>query len=142
VERLELPPFGRAELATHLAAIKGKRLSGAAVDRILARSEGNPFYAEELLAAGADEADVRLPPTLAEVLLTRIEALSQSAQQLARVAAVAGRQVSHRLLAEATGRAESELEDSVREALAAHVMVVDAGGETYAFRHAVIQEAV
>jgi predicted ATPase len=64
VERLELAPFGRAELAEHLAAVSGRRLPGAAVDRIFARSEGNPFYAEELLAAGADQAEVRLPSAL------------------------------------------------------------------------------
>jgi DNA-binding NarL/FixJ family response regulator len=142
VERLELAPFGRAELAEHLAAVKGEWLPAAVVERIFARSEGNPFYAEELLAAGADRADVRLPPALADVLLARVEALSKPAQQLLRVAAVAGRRVGHRLLAEATGWPELQLEERLREAVAARVLVVDTTGESYAFRHALLQEAV
>jgi DNA-binding NarL/FixJ family response regulator len=142
VERLELAPFGRGELAEHLAAVSAKELPSAAVERIFARSEGNPFYAEELLAAGADEADVRLPEILADVLLARVEGLSPAARELLRVAAVAGRYVSHQLLIEAAGCPELELEKSLREAIAARVLVADATSETYAFRHALMQEAV
>jgi DNA-binding CsgD family transcriptional regulator/tetratricopeptide (TPR) repeat protein len=142
VERLELAPFGRADVAEHLAAVSGKQLPGTAVDQIFARSEGNPFYTEELLAAGAHEADVRLPSTLADVLLARVEALSQPTQQLLRVIAVAGRRISHQLVVEATGWPELELEGQLREAITARVLVADASSETYAFRHALLQEAV
>jgi predicted ATPase len=122
--------------------VSGKELPSTAVERIFARSEGNPFHAEELLAAGADEADVRLPETLADVLLARVEGLSPAAQELLRVAAVAGRRVSHQLLAEAAGRPELEVEGSLREAIAARVLVADPTSESYAFRHALMQEAV
>jgi predicted ATPase len=64
---------------------------------------------------------VRLPETLADVLLARVEGLSPAAQELLRVAAVAGRRVSHQLLAEAAGRPELEVEGSLREAIAARV---------------------
>ena len=142
VERLELYPFGRADLAVHLAAISGQHLPGAVVDQIFARSEGNPFYAEELVAAGAGKGDVRLPPTLTDVLLVRIEALSQPAQQMLRVAAVAGREASHRLLAAATGWPEVEVERGLRDAVAGQVLVASAATESYRFRHALLQEAV
>src|SRR5215207_9276443 len=66
VERLQLAPFSRAELAEHLEAIAGAPLSADQVAGIYARSEGNPFYAEQLLAAGADDAQVALPETLTE----------------------------------------------------------------------------
>src|SRR5215207_2892575 len=124
VERLELGPLSRAELAQHLAAVHGAGLSAAALERILARSEGNPFYAEELLAAGAGDPEVvLLPRALAEVLLARIQALPDPAQQLLRVAAVAGRRVSHRLLLAAAGRSELEVEIGLREAVAANLLV-------------------
>jgi ATP/maltotriose-dependent transcriptional regulator MalT len=142
VERLELLPFGRADLAVHLRAISGQHLPGAVVDQIFVRSEGNPFYAEELVAAGAGEGDVRLPPTLTDVLLVRIEALSQPAQQMLRVAAVAGREASHRLLAAATGWPEVEVERGLRDAVAGQVLVAIAATESYQFRHALLQEAV
>lgn len=141
VEHLELAPFNRSELAERLAAIRGTRLPSGAVERIFSRSQGSPFYAEELLAAGADEADIRLPSTLADVLLVRVETLSQPAQWLLHVIAVAGR-VSHRMLVDATGWSESELEDSLGEAITARILVVDADSDTYTFRHALLQEAV
>jgi DNA-binding CsgD family transcriptional regulator len=142
VERLALGPLSRAELAEHLAALHGERLPPAAVARIFARSEGNPFYAEELLAAGADHAEVVLPRALAEVLLARVQALSDAAQQLLRIAAVAGRRVGHRLLLAAAGRPELDLETGLREAVAAHLLVADAASQSYAFRHALLQEAL
>jgi DNA-binding CsgD family transcriptional regulator/tetratricopeptide (TPR) repeat protein len=142
VDRLELAPFSRAELAEQLEAITGVPLAADQVERIHERSEGNPFYAEQLLAAGAGEADVGLPSTLADVLLVRVQGLSESAQQVLRVAAVAGRRVSHRLLAEVAGWPEAELERGLREGIGAGVLVADSATGTYAFRHALLQEAV
>jgi DNA-binding CsgD family transcriptional regulator len=142
IEHLALGPFSRSELAEHLASVRGQLLPAAAVDRILARSEGNPFYAEELLAAGADQAAVLLPWSLAEVLLGRVEGLSDPAKQLLRAAAVAGRQVGHGLLAQAAGLSELELEQALREAIDARLVVADAASERYGFRHALLQEAL
>jgi tetratricopeptide (TPR) repeat protein len=142
VERMELGPLSRAELAEHLAALGGTRLSAAALERIFARSEGNPFYAEELLAAGAGDPEVVLPRALAAVLLGRVQALPDAAQQLLGVAAVAGRRVSHRLLLAAAGRPEPEVEMGLREAVTAHLLVADAASERYVFRHALLQEAL
>jgi DNA-binding CsgD family transcriptional regulator/nucleoside-triphosphatase THEP1 len=142
VARLELGPLSRAELAEHLAGLRGQRMSAAELARIFDRSEGNPFYAEELLAAGGDHADVALPRALGEVLLTRVQILSDAAQQALGVAAVAGRRVSHRLLVTAAGRPEPEVEAGLREAVAAHLLVAEAESQSYTFRHALQQEAL
>jgi DNA-binding CsgD family transcriptional regulator len=142
VERLELAPFGRAELAEHLEGVSGAPLPADQLDGIYARSEGNPFYAEQLLAAGAGDTRVELPPTLAEVLLARMQELSEPAQQVLRVAAVAGRRVPQRLLAEVAGLPEADLEQGLREAIGAGVLATDAATGGYAFRHALLQEAV
>jgi len=142
VERLELAPFTRAELAEHLEAIAGAPLPAEQVEGIHARSEGNPFYAEQLLAAAAGDAQVELPATLAEVLLARVQGLSEPAQQVLRVAAVAGRRVPHRLLAGVAGRPEADLERGLHEAVGAGVLTSDAATGSYAFRHALLAEAV
>jgi predicted ATPase/DNA-binding CsgD family transcriptional regulator len=142
VERLELAPFSRAELAEHLAAVAGAPLPAEQVEGIHARSEGNPFYAEQLLAAGAGNAQSELPATLAEVLLTRVQGLSEPAQAVLRVAAVAGRRVSHRLLAGVASQPEADLEQGLHEAVGARVLITDATSGSYAFRHALGQEAV
>jgi DNA-binding CsgD family transcriptional regulator/tetratricopeptide (TPR) repeat protein len=142
VERLELAPFRRAELAAHLEAITGEPLAADQVERIYARSEGNPFYAEQLLAGDAGRAEVALPPTLLEVLSARVQVLSEPARQVLGVAAVAGRRVFHPLLAQIAGWPEPNLEPALREAIAAGVLVADQTTGTYAFRHALLQEAV
>jgi DNA-binding CsgD family transcriptional regulator len=142
VERLELAPFSRAELAEQLEAIAGAPLSAEQVEGIYARSEGNPFYAEQLLAAGAGDAQVELPATLAEVLLARVQGLSEPAQQVLRVTAVAGRRVPHRLLAGVAGQPEADLEQGLHEAVGAGVLTSDVATGSYAFRHALLQEAV
>jgi DNA-binding CsgD family transcriptional regulator/tetratricopeptide (TPR) repeat protein len=142
VEHLELAPFSRAELAEHLEAVAGVPLAADQLERIYERSEGNPFYAEQLLAAGVGDADVGLPSTLADVLLVRVQGLSEPAQQVLGVAAVAGRRVSHRLLAEVAGWPEADLERGLREGIGAGVLVTDSSTGTYAFRHALLQEAV
>jgi len=142
LERIELAPFGRAELAEHLQAVTGHPVPAAVVDRILARSEGNAFFAEELVAAGAIRADIALPEALADVLLERIEALPELAQEVLKVAAVAGRRVGHQLLVAASGRPEAEVERGLRDTIAGQVLVASAATESYRFRHALLQEAV
>jgi ATP/maltotriose-dependent transcriptional regulator MalT len=142
LERIELPPFSREELAEYLRALVGGEVPSSAVDRILARSEGNAFFAEELVAAGAVRTEVHLPDALADVLLGRIEALPELAREVLKVAAAAGRGVGHQLLLAAAGRPEAELEEGLREAIAAQVLVIDPAGESYRFRHALLQEVV
>jgi hypothetical protein len=99
VVRLELGRFRRAELAEQLAGLLGTDPPARLVHDIYARSQGNPFFAEELLLAGADPGV--LPLSLQEVLLGRVLRLSGGTQQLLRVAAAAGPGVTQPLLAAA-----------------------------------------
>jgi len=156
VERLELAPFDAAELRDYLTALHGGRVAEGVLRDIGRRSEGNAFYAGELLVALADAAargggaDVggrtgagRLPEGLGDVLLARVEQLPEAVQRLARVASVAGRRVPDVLLRDVMSRlAEDDgLEEALREAVTRHVLVSD-GADRYAFRHALLQEAV
>ena len=54
VQRLELARFTRAELAEQLAGLLGADPPTRLVDDVYARSDGNPFFAEELVLAGGD----------------------------------------------------------------------------------------
>src|SRR5919201_5434258 len=94
---LELGPLQRGELAALLAARPDARPPAALTEAIVVRSEGNPFFAEELLAA-ASEGGGELPRGLRELLLQRTARLDPAAQGLLRVAASAGRDVGYPLL--------------------------------------------
>ena len=83
-----------------------------------------------------------LPPSLRDVLLARAEQLSRPAQRLLRTAAVAGRRVPERLLAEVAEVSAGELYEALREAVDASLLLVDGTDRGYAFRHALTRDAV
>ncbi|MEU4873219.1 AAA family ATPase [Streptomyces sp. NPDC021608] len=140
VDRLELRPLADAEVARLVRSLEDRPLPEATVRRIVERAEGNAFYAEELLAARDAEAG-GMPSGLADLLLIRVEQLPDTAQQVLRTAAVAGRRVDHGLLRDAVGLPEEELETALREAVGRQLLVAGDDG-TYAFRHALAREAV
>ena len=140
VERLELRPMGDAEVARLVRALRTGPVPDGTVRRIVERAEGNAFYAEELLAATDMEAG-GVPSGLADVLLIRFEQLSDTAQQVLRTAAVAGRRVEYDLLRDAVQLPEDELESALREAVERQLLV-PWHGDTYSFRHALAREAV
>jgi DNA-binding CsgD family transcriptional regulator/tetratricopeptide (TPR) repeat protein len=138
VERLELARFSLLELSQQVTGILGATAKADLVARLHERSEGNPFFAEELVAASA-EGDGPLPASLRDVLTLRFEALPQDARTVLSAAAAAGRRSSHRLLTAAAGLHEDALLEGLREAVAHHLLVLDDDG--YSFRHALLQEA-
>ncbi len=141
VERLELPRLDRGELAAQLAGILGAEPDPDLVDRIHARSQGNPFYAEELLATGAT--GHQLPDSLREVLIAHLAALSEPTQELLRVAAAGGLRVSGSLLAAVTGTSEAGMVPALREAVDRQIVLPAANSpDGYAFRHALVREAL
>jgi predicted ATPase len=83
-----------------------------------------------------------LPEALRDLLLARVEALPEATQRMLQVAAVAGRRVDHDLLAEVAAQPPERLVELLREAVTHHLLVVDGGSGAYAFRHALVQEAI
>ena len=141
VARVPLSPLDADEVTEQVAAILGERPERGVAERIHARAEGNPFFAEELLAT-ARQGTEALPDTLRATLLVRIDGLGRDAQQALRLAAAAGRPLEHGVLADAAGVPEPFLLEGLREAVARHVLVPTADGRSYAFRHALQREAV
>ena len=144
VERVELHPFDGGELAAQLEAIAGHTLAAGLVESIHARSGGNAFFAEELLAAAGEDDRAELPATLRDVLLGRVAHLAEPTQEFLRVASAAGQRVDPGLVAAASDMDEREVYDALRECVQHQVLVPDpmSGNERYAFRHALLQEAV
>ncbi len=95
-------------------------------DLIVAKGEGNPFYVEEvtkaLVESGALKgsngsytlerplADVRVPDTIQEVILSRIDRLEREARDAIQLASVIGREFTVRLL-DRIADVESEMEE-------------------------------
>jgi DNA-binding CsgD family transcriptional regulator/tetratricopeptide (TPR) repeat protein len=145
VEELQLERFDPAEVADQLAAIRGGQVPPALIEQVARRAEGNPFFAEELLAAGSVTPEAVLPARLRDVLLGRIASLSEPAGRLLAAASVAGDAVDYDLLRAVLGVEDAELSAALEEATSSHVLVPvrgSTGGGSYGFRHALLGEAV
>jgi DNA-binding CsgD family transcriptional regulator/tetratricopeptide (TPR) repeat protein len=143
VERLDVDRFDRAELAALLEASLGSSPADDLVERIYRRSEGNAFFAEELLSALRErDGNAHLPPRLENVLLSRVQILPEDAQATLRIVAAGSGPVEHELLAAVSDLPEPDLLAALRVAVAHQVLVPDPASETYAFRHALTQEAL
>ena len=142
VDDIELGAFGAEELAEQLAGITGELPHPELVSAVLSRSGGNPFFAEELMAAG--EAGLALPRSLRDTLDDRVRHLEGEAQRVLRIASVAGARVDHAILAEVAELPAPILTEAVREAVEHHLLVPTAPEEIpgYRFRHALLQEVV
>ena len=152
---LRLDPLPREPMDEILANLLPGALDDATGREIVARAEGNPLYMEELLRAlleggGLDRRHrtwttslrpaALLPPALENLLVARIDRLSESARRLAQVAAIIGREFQLRLLERVAGEGAG---DDLAELLRAEI-VREARRypePVYAFRHGLLQEA-
>jgi DNA-binding CsgD family transcriptional regulator/tetratricopeptide (TPR) repeat protein len=141
VERLELTPFSREELAAQLEGILEAVPEPRLLDALFERSQGNAFFAEELLAA-ARAGGTAVPATVRDALTLRVEHLTEPTQRVVRLAAVAGASVGDQLLVAAAGLPEEDVERAVREAVEHNVLVPDPTARGYTFRHALLREAL
>jgi DNA-binding CsgD family transcriptional regulator len=135
-ERLVLRPLDRDEVAAQVRAITGVAPQAAVVDQMVARAAGNPFFTEELLAAGTGPETV--PATVRDVLLTRAARLPAPGRRVVQAAALVGRSVPHELLAAVTD--PDDLDAGLLAAVAHRLL--EAHGDGYRFRHPLIQETV
>lgn len=141
VRRLELPRLDRAETAAQLLGILGAPPPAELVEAVFARSDGNPFFTEELLAAV--RAGSSTPPaTLGDLLRGRLAGLPDPARRVLAAVAVAGRPVPHRLLAAATGMDEEVLLAGLRAAVGRRLLVVTPDADDYEVRHALLRQVV
>jgi DNA-binding NarL/FixJ family response regulator len=146
VLRIDLRPLAAAEQRAQLRAILGRPIPRRLADRIHRRSEGNPFFAEELLASTADvdeeAGEDEVPRSIRDILLARIAASAPAAKRTMRVIAVAGHLADDALLAEVTGLPTADLEDGLRDVVDRQVVIVDPESGAYGFRHAMVAEVV
>ena len=139
VETIALGPLTVAQVSEQIEAILQRPADVTITRRITARTQGNPFYVEELIAHG-HTAEAPLPAGQAATLLERVSTLSAETQHVLQTLAAFGRAIEHDVLAEAAGIEEPGLSNLLRTAVDAHV--IEADGATLTFRHALTREAV
>ena len=128
-----LPPAALGALATRRL---GRDLDGDAMTALFRRSEGNPLYAEEILAAETPG----IPSSIGDLLTRHVRGLSAETRSLVRLAAVGSSIVDVDSLGDVADVEVERLEAGLREALDANVLVRQGAG--LAFRHALLRDAV
>lgn len=141
VTRMDLAPLDRDAVAAQIAGLTGETPEPTVVDEIAARSDGNPFFVEELVAARSSDGAADPPQSLRDVLLSPLDWLPKETRQLVDVVAAAGRPVGHRLLGAVSGQRGAELSELLRPAVD-HRLLVEDGDARYGFRHALTREAI
>ena len=152
VSRLDLGPLDQADVTTQLTSLG--TFDRRQAQEIYRRSEGNPFYVEELAALWS-EGDQRVPEAVRNLADVRVAQLAPRVREMVRLLAVLGRPAGFELLQLLAKNSHDK--DSPDELLAALHSVVDtaivtvdretstlrqAQGGAYRFRHALLAEAV
>ena len=151
-----LGPLAAIEL-TALAADYLGAPTDPAVSHLLSRqSEGNPFFAEELLcgwletgAIARDNTSYRLiapiesvlPSSIVGAVRQRLTRLSPQVVELLRMAAIIGRTFDVTLLAEVASQEVETAEEHLQEAIRAQLISCDRPG-TFTFIHDTIRECL
>ncbi|MGX7826050.1 helix-turn-helix transcriptional regulator [Actinokineospora sp. 24-640] len=139
VDRIDLKPFEHWEFRLFVNALTDGAIAPELADRYYALSEGNPYYAEQLVAAGPIAA---LPDSLGDLMRDRITHLGEDAARVVRAAAVAGRTVAVRFLARVVALDEDALDAALTECIEHGVLLEDQEEESYTFEHALLRETV
>ena len=150
-----LQPEYAMRLARHVAS---DRLSPEVVEQVVARTDGVPLFIEELTKAvievhrpelEASDREMRstgqlfaIPATLQDSLMARLDRLGP-AKGIAQIAGAIGREFSYELLEAVSQVPATELRESLHVLEGSGLVGSDLQleGETYAFKHALVQEA-
>jgi class 3 adenylate cyclase/tetratricopeptide (TPR) repeat protein len=164
--RLRLDPLGRESAEEMLAALLGEGAELGPLKRlIIERTEGNPFFMEEIVQSLFEEGvlvreepragtpaplvrltkplgALKLPPTVQGMLAARIDRLAPEQKELLQTLAVLGKEFAFSLVRVVTGRGGDELNRMLAELqLAEFIYEQPAAGEVeYTFKHALTQE--
>ncbi len=125
------------------------------LDVMMALSEGNPFFVEEILKALVEQGDIayregkwerrtaanlRVPSSVQDAVQQRIASLDHLARPILRLAAVTGQRFDFGLLQATAGLDENTVLEAIK-ALVAAQLIVEQAPDQFAFRHALTREA-
>jgi len=157
VTRLALKRFDAAETSAQLGALLGESVSGDFTDAVFRETEGNPFFVEEVLKALIEKGSVRresgrwqrcdvdqlvIPQSMKEAIGSRLDRVSQEANEVLRAGAVLGKTFTFAELQSASGeQSEDALLDALDEAAGAQLIAANRS-DSFTFTHDKIREVL
>src|ERR1700719_86468 len=156
--QLRLDPLGQNNAAELLAGLLGEDADlGALRATIIQRTEGNPFFMEEMVQVLFDQgvlarngkvslakplASIQIPPTVKGILAARIDRLSAPDKDLLQTLSVIGKEFPMGLMRRVVDKSDDEIEDALANLqLGEFIYEQPAFPESdYTFKHALTQE--
>jgi class 3 adenylate cyclase/tetratricopeptide (TPR) repeat protein len=156
--QLRLDTLSEEGAAAMLSALLGEGVELAPLKRlVIERTEGNPFFIEEMVQALFDEgalvrngaikvthslSQVRLPATVQGILAARIDRLPAEQKDLLQILSVMGRESAMALIRQVSSTEEAQLERMLAGLQAADFIYEQPALSDieYAFKHALTQE--
>jgi predicted ATPase len=156
--QLRLDPLGKGSAEEILTSVIGDEAELAPLTRlIIERSQGNPFFMEEIVQALLDDGtlarnghcrltrplpELKIPPTVRATLAARIDRLAAAEKELLQALAVIGKEIAPELVKAVTGTADEQLE-TMLIALEMSEFIYEQPSSRdaeYVFKHALTQE--
>lgn len=135
-ERIELDPLDTGDINALAEAILDEEVSQEAAAALASRSGGNPFYAEELLASGLDDAGP--PEPLRQLILARSQRLDKGASITIEAASTVAAPLAPDVLAAMTELPMSAQREALDRLCAEGFL--DFGPRGFRFRHDLVRE--
>jgi class 3 adenylate cyclase/tetratricopeptide (TPR) repeat protein len=158
--QLRLDPLGKEGADEMLLALLGDGKDLIPLKQlIIGKTEGNPFFVEEMVQVLFDEGALvregaaatltkpanalKIPPTVQGILAARIDRLPADAKELLQTLAVIGREFPQSLIRAVVARSDDELSQMLNDLqLGEFIYEQPAVGDAeYIFKHALTQEA-
>jgi predicted ATPase/class 3 adenylate cyclase len=146
---ITLAGLGEEEVMALIALQVGQSAPVSVARSIAERTEGNPFFVEELLRdTGSDEdwsdklEQIKLPQSVKDVLLRRLRRLDDACRRVLAIAAVAGREFTLERVERVAAIAADQVAESLEDAIAARIVEETETLGRYSFAHALIRETI
>jgi class 3 adenylate cyclase/tetratricopeptide (TPR) repeat protein len=156
--QLRLDPLGKESADEMLTALLGDGKALLPLRRlIIERTEGNPFFMEEIVQVLLDEGalvrdgltqltkpigELKIPPTVQAILASRIDRLPADVKELLQTLAVTGREFPLSLIQAVVAKSDEELNGLLNDLQLGEFIYEQpaTGGIEYIFKHALTQE--
>ena len=150
LDSLMIGGLGQEDVAELISARLGRGAPATFARVIVERTEGNPFFVEEVLRDvrvdgdwSAAMARIGVPESVKDLLQRRMRRLDDSCTRLLILAAVTGREFALDLLEQVSGMSAGQLAEILEQAIAAQVIEESQGSiGSYSFAHALIRETI
>lgn len=144
--RIDLRGLGAAAVGKQLAALVGRDVTAAQVQRVHVVTGGNPFFVGEmgwaLAGAGPAAAAVPVPPTVLQTINERLERLPPKSVWLLRAASIVGREFPVEVVAQMVGEPVLGCLGQLDEAAAAGLVESTATPGQHRFVHVLIRDSI